>query len=199
MSRLTPGRIFLVVGLVIIAGLVWSRIVSERKILGVNSPYVVSTLQCTNSTISLEFSIKPNWLEGDSVDYSLNYINSSDSKKTLYLVPLPQIYSYDSPSTNFESLPTTSNTPVTIIELPSKTRQNDWASPTAPPLMDIFLNPKNFSQQDYETISSCLKENASEINSKLRILPSLLPERDRMFYNALRLGGVVYGLPQTNN
>lgn len=62
-----------------------------------------------------------------------------------------------------------------------------------PPFMNIFIDPKAQSFDNFKSVYKCLTIQRVEINGALDRLATVLPSF--LDYKALHLGGIVYGLP----
>ncbi|MBI4065629.1 hypothetical protein HY412_00345 [Candidatus Kaiserbacteria bacterium] len=134
---------------------------------------VLSTYKCDDFNIDLRLTVHTNYIEGDSISYSLVY---HDGKREdvfhseVYQLPI------------FHPLPVDPTIPVKVFELPSK----DF-----PSLINIFI-PGNTSESYFNSISACLERYQAKINSDLELLPNSVPEKDRGFYTLQRLGGIAH-------
>jgi hypothetical protein len=100
------------------------------------------------------------------------------------------------PTKEFAPLPTSGKL-VRVFELPRRTYSHSAPPPNLdnPPFMNIFLNPQDLTQEEFNSLADCLNAHRDEINSTLAAIGSKLPVNDRSFYHPLRLGGLVYGPP----
>jgi hypothetical protein len=100
---------------------------------------------------------------------------------------------------DFAPLPPPSDTRrVRVFELPQ--RAYNRSAPFQeredyPPFMNIFLDPGNFPERYFSIVADCLAAHRDGINHALAALGPEFPRQDRRFYEPLRLGGIVLGLP----
>lgn len=84
-----------------------------------------------------------------------------------------------------------------IFEPPSGAYSRDAtpSAPRTPPLMNIFLPADKISETQFTGLADCLGRHREEINSAFVRLRADFPFRSQHFYFALRLGGIVRGMP----
>ena len=101
-------------------------------------------------------------------------INETEwSKKTLYKF-------FKQTFRDFLPLPVNTNVLVKTIELPDKNKEIHSYDPA---LVNIFIDPKEFSKEEFEEFSRCVKDNIEMLNNFVSKTPN---------FTGSRFGGLAY-------